>query len=94
MPAAEDPPCYLPGGEVTTFSLPAISPLIPSQILDNLVANNPASRSVRFADMQHGWTTRGDLSDEKIARDNEEFIRLMTDYFNEHLVGRCGRRIV
>lgn len=59
-----------------------------------MVANNPASRSVLFPDMAHGFTTRGDLNDEKIARDNAEFIRLMTDYFNEHLVGRCGRRMV
>lgn len=44
--------------------------------------------------MSHGFTTRGDMKDEKIARDNHEFIRLMTDYFNEHLAGRCGRRMV
>lgn len=44
--------------------------------------------------MVHGFSTRGDLKDEKVARDVDEFIRLMTEYFKEHLLGHCGRRAV
>lgn len=34
-----------------------------------------------FEDMLHGWVTRGDLKDEKVARDFHKAIHIAQDYF-------------
>ncbi len=46
--------------------------------------NNPASRVVLFNDMQHGWTTRGDLTDHKVKRDYDHAIEHMRAFFKAH----------
>jgi hypothetical protein len=38
-----------------------------------------------FPDMKHGWVSRGDAADEKIARDYKEAMRLSTQFFQSHL---------
>lgn len=45
---------------------------------------NADSNTVEFPEMVHGWTTRGDTSDEKVARDASEAYRLMSEFFMRH----------
>ena len=33
-----------------------------------------------FVEMGHGWVTRGDLSDEKVKRDNEVVLKMAKEY--------------
>jgi dienelactone hydrolase len=40
---------------------------------------------VEFNDMQHGWTTRGNLTDPTIDRDVHKAIKLAVEFFNKHL---------
>jgi len=40
---------------------------------------------VEFNDMQHGWTSRGNMTDPKIDRDVHKAIKLAVDFFNQHL---------
>jgi len=41
--------------------------------------------NTEFADMSHGWTCRGDLSDEKIAAGVKLAMESMSNFFNERL---------
>lgn len=43
------------------------------------------SKSVVFADMQHGYTIRGDAKDPNVARDVKATIELALEFFNEKL---------
>jgi dienelactone hydrolase len=47
MPAGNDPPIYRTGGDV----------------LETLKSNNSKSNFIDFPNMQHGWVSRGDVSD-------------------------------
>lgn len=75
LPAAGDPPSYLPGGEV----------------FDAIVSNAPASKSILFPDMQHGFASRGDLSDPNTNRDVLIATELIVQFFREHLQNVCYR---
>jgi hypothetical protein len=37
--------------------------------------------TTEFPDMTHGWVVRGDLKDEKVARDFNKSIHLIHEYF-------------
>lgn len=43
-----------------------------------------------FADMRHGWANRGDLRDEKIARDFAETVTRVEGFFRKHLLEADG----
>mmetsp|Transcript_7637 Transcript_7637/g.28767 ORF Transcript_7637/g.28767 Transcript_7637/m.28767 type:complete len:257 (-) Transcript_7637:118-888(-) len=43
------------------------------------------AESVAFPDMQHGWTIRGDASDEAVARDVYKAVTLAKDWFAKYL---------
>mmetsp|Transcript_28803 Transcript_28803/g.72480 ORF Transcript_28803/g.72480 Transcript_28803/m.72480 type:complete len:257 (-) Transcript_28803:16-786(-) len=43
------------------------------------------SRAATFADMQHGWVNRGDVSKEEVARDVRKALEMASDYFKKHL---------
>ena len=40
---------------------------------------------VEFPDMVHGWTTRGDMKDEKVNRDVKKAIQLALDFFKKYV---------
>jgi len=69
MPAGNDPPIYLPGGN----------------FFETLKAAHPATKAVPFPAMAHGWVPRGDLSDAYVRRDVDAAVQLMVKYFKEHL---------
>ena len=66
--AANDPDWTKPGGDWEKSS--------------TALGFGEKSKFYDFADMQHGWSTRGDIKDEKIARDvNLAFDRVL-EFFN------------
>lgn len=69
MPAGNDPPTYLPEGE----------------IYEIVKANSPASQSVPFPEMNHGWSSRGDMAKEAVRRDVQKAMDLTIEYFTAHL---------
>jgi len=40
---------------------------------------------VEFDDMVHGWTTRGDMKDEKVNRDVKKAFKMALDFFKKHV---------
>ena len=66
MPAANDPDDVKEKGEVI-------------EILAKLFGNE-LTGTVHFPDMMHGWTTRGDLNDEKCSRDFHKAMQLIEEY--------------
>ena len=66
-PAGNDPYDVKPDGDVI-------------KILENKFGADKVG-SHEFPEMFHGWTTRGDISDEKVKRDVTEAINLCKDYF-------------
>lgn len=68
MPAGNDPDIYRPGGS----------------LLEIAQTNNPKSScNLSFADMTHGWMSRGDAVDEKIKEAITLAITLTTDFLAE-----------
>lgn len=73
LPAAGDPDNTKPGGE-----------------MNKLFDTKPFGAQCyyqEFAEMEHGWVPRGDVSDEKVARDVKAAMVLAKDYFKTHLLG-------
>mmetsp|Transcript_46181 Transcript_46181/g.76951 ORF Transcript_46181/g.76951 Transcript_46181/m.76951 type:complete len:261 (-) Transcript_46181:112-894(-) len=68
MPAGNDPDTLLPGGSVVKA----------------VEASGQEVRSVHFADMQHGWIPRGDLSKENVARDVTAGMELIIEFLKKH----------
>ena len=56
-----------------------------NQIFERLVSNNPASKTVLFPDMTHGWSIRGDVSDANTSRDVSKCYSLMEEFLKEYL---------
>lgn len=69
MPAGNDPPQYLPGGD----------------IFDAVKAKHAGTEVLPFPDMVHGWVPRGDVSDPKVKEGVEKAVAAMTDYLAKHL---------
>lgn len=70
MPAAGDSPAlYGPEGSLVTA----------------LKAKFPATKTQLFAEMNHGWTTRGDASDPAVKRDVEGAMAAACAFFKEQL---------
>ena len=44
------------------------------------IFGNELTGTVHFPDMMHGWTTRGDLNDEKCNRDFHKAMHLIEEY--------------
>jgi len=40
---------------------------------------------IEFGDMSHGWTTRGDMKDEKVNRDVKKAFQSALDFFKKHV---------
>jgi dienelactone hydrolase len=48
--------------------------------------NKKSSKSIHFQDMSHGWTTRGDLTDDpKLKRDVDAALQASLDFIQTHL---------
>lgn len=58
------------------------------ELFETLKAENPGSEtySTEFADMQHGWSLRGDTKDEKIKEKVELAMNLIYAFFDKHNV--------
>eukprot|EP00992_Anisonema_acinus_P006595 TRINITY_DN210_c0_g1_i2.p1 TRINITY_DN210_c0_g1~~TRINITY_DN210_c0_g1_i2.p1 ORF type:complete len:256 (+),score=26.97 TRINITY_DN210_c0_g1_i2:53-820(+) len=69
LPAGNDPPTYAPGGE----------------IFDLLKSKFPDTTSQAFPEVNHGWTLRGDLTNETVARDAKEALRLAFEFIQKYL---------
>ena len=67
MPAGNDPEDVKEKGEIT-------------EILVKRFGSELAG-STSFPDMMHGWTTRGNLADEKVSRDFHKAVHLTQEYF-------------
>ena len=69
FPAGNDPPDVKPGGEV----------------IKTLEANGVAVECKEYAEVQHGFMPRGDLSDPKVVSACEEAEKLTYEFFSKHL---------
>ena len=57
-----------------------------SQVFDAVKTRHPATESVLFPDMAHGWVPRADIkTNPDAARDVNLALTLMADYFSKHL---------
>mmetsp|Transcript_49910 Transcript_49910/g.86919 ORF Transcript_49910/g.86919 Transcript_49910/m.86919 type:complete len:131 (+) Transcript_49910:3-395(+) len=69
MPAGNDPPIYLPSGDV----------------FKAVKATHAATEAMPFPEMSHGWIPRGDVSDTKVKEGVEKAVATMIDYLAKHL---------
>lgn len=74
LPAGNDDDNIKPGGAVVETLASRPAPV------------GGASKSHLFADMKHGWTTRGDLSDAAIKRDVDLAIKMTMDFLDACLL--------
>ena len=75
LPAGNDKESDKPGGEVVNALQKLPAPI------------GPASKSVEFPDMAHGWVTRGDVAnDPAIARDVDLAMKMTKDFLDAHLL--------
>uniref|UniRef100_A0A2P2I639 Protein AIM2-like n=1 Tax=Hirondellea gigas TaxID=1518452 RepID=A0A2P2I639_9CRUS len=73
--AGNDPDNVKPGGDV-------VKALKALPFGNSIIAKE-------FAEMKHGWVTRGDVENEAIARDVRVAMEMAIDYFSSHLTSRC-----
>ena len=75
--------------QVPTLNLPSkqeAPSLQPGGLLEqSLKKKGVECTTVAFADMQHGWVTRGDMADPNCARDVPRAIELTADFLHKHL---------
>eukprot|EP00747_Dinoflagellata_sp_TGD_P215998 gnl/TRDRNA2_/TRDRNA2_88623_c1_seq1.p2 gnl/TRDRNA2_/TRDRNA2_88623_c1~~gnl/TRDRNA2_/TRDRNA2_88623_c1_seq1.p2 ORF type:complete len:192 (+),score=33.70 gnl/TRDRNA2_/TRDRNA2_88623_c1_seq1:356-931(+) len=69
LPSANDGTDYSEGGK----------------IFDAVKARNKDTASQKFPTMMHGWTTRGDVSKDKVKKEVEAAIVLTTEYLDKHM---------
>lgn len=67
LPAGNDPANVKTGGEV----------------IENLIQRFPQSGTVEFPDMAHGWVVRGNMTEEKVARDVKQALDLIKSFFDK-----------
>lgn len=69
MPAGNDPDYVKDKGEVIEILAKRFGPEL--------------TGTTTFPDMVHGYVVRGDMKDEKVARDFHQTIHLTKEYFNK-----------
>lgn len=73
MPAGGDPDDYRPGGEIF------------EELKKADKSGKTRTMATEFADMNHGWSVRGDITDAAVKAQVDKFIEHMTAWFTEHM---------